>query len=650
MQACLRGESLVHLFEVLASSIRETSDTRITCGEQLAHSRSAPTPFPHDSTPTDPPGSRMTYEIGLLLLIAAATLTMLAWEKVSADVVALCMLLSLVLTGLLPVNQAFAGFSNDATIVILGLLLLTTALLRTGVIDAAGRAILRTFGAAPKRLIVVLTIAATTLSTFMSNTAATAFFLPVALGLAQRTRTSPARLLMPLAFASILASSISLISTSTNIVVSGVMQTYGMPPMSMFELAPVGLPIALAGLLYLHTIGKRLIPDRFARGEGESPGLQPFLAEILILPQSPLVGKTLAHSALGRDLDLKILRIIREDGEQVQPDGGTTLCARDLIIVEGSSEEILKIKDASGVEIKADVKLSDPHLTSEQLRFVEVILLPRSPLLGRTLKGFAFRESYDLQVIGIARHGETLFRKISELPLMVGDVLLVQGSVEKIARLESDGALRIIGTPGEHRAKLHKAPLAVGIFAVMLGLATFNVVSLPIAVMLGVAAIFLTRCISPEQAYRELEWKAIILIACMLSLGAAMEHTGSARYLASLIVSVLGEYGPHALLTAFFALTVALTQPMSNQAAAIVVLPVAIQTAVQLGLNPRTFTMMIAVAASCSFLTPLEPSCLMVYGPGRYRFMDFLKVGALLTLVVYLIAILLVPNLWPVRG
>jgi di/tricarboxylate transporter len=593
----------------------------------------------------------MNSQIALLLVIAGITLGLLAWEKIAPDVVALVMLLALVVTGLLPANQAFAGFSSDTVIVILGLLLLTAGLLRTGVIDLVGRAILRQTGTSSTRLVLVLTITATALSSFMSNTAATAFLLPIAFGFAQRARMSPAKLLMPLAFASILASSVTLFSTSTNIVVSGAMQSYQLAPLGMFELAPVGIPIALVGLLYLHTIGRRLIPDRFEADSADSPaGLRPYLSEIIIQPESPLVGNTLSTSVLGRDLDLKVLRIIRNKSEHLSPRADTVLHANDVLIVEGESDEILKVKDITGIEIKADVKLSDPKLTADELGFVEVLLLPRSSLIGRTLKGFGFRESYDLQVIGISRHGETFYRKISTIPLRVGDILLVQGSRQRIARLEGDQSFRVLGALGEHRPKLGHAPLAIAIFVAVLALATFEIVSMPVAVMLGAAAMFLTRCISSDQAYCEVEWKVIILIACMISLGAAMERTGTASYLAGLIVSHLGDLGPTALLSGFFVLTVLLTQPMSNQAAAIVVLPIAMQTAFQLDLNPRSFAVMIAVAASCSYITPLEPACLMVYGPGRYRFLDFVKVGALLTVLIYLIAIVLVPRLWPVAA
>jgi di/tricarboxylate transporter len=590
----------------------------------------------------------MTGEIALLLLIVAGCIVLFSWERVPPDVVALGLVLVLVFTGLLPAKLAFAGFGSDTVIMILGLLLLTAALMRTGVMDLAGSYILRFTGTSPIRLLLVIMIGSAAVGAFMSNTASTAFFLPIVIGLAARARISPSCFLLPLAFSSILTSSVTLISTSTNIVVSGLMTQYDLEPIGMFELAPVGIPILIVGLIYMLIVGRIWVKNRQQAASGDADGLRPFLSEIVILPSSQFVGKTLAESGLGRDLDLTVVRVIRDKHDYLAPSPDLRIHAGDVLLVEGRSEGILRIKDTAGVEIKADVKLSDPEIHAEDLHLVEVILLPRSPLIGRTLKGTRFRERFGVQVLGLNRHGENLRRKMSMVPLRVGDTLLVQGHRGNIAALEEEHAFRIIGTLHEKRPHRRRAPLAMGIFAGAILLATFKILPLHIAVILGSVAAFLTRCITPDEAYREVEWKAVILIGCMLALGTAMEKTGTAKYLAGLIVRSAGEAGPVWLLTGFFALTVLLTQPMSNQAAAIVVVPVAIQTALQLGLNPRTFAMMIAVAASCSYLTPLEPSCLMVYGPGRYRFRDFLKIGSVLTLLIYLIAILLVPRVWPV--
>lgn len=593
----------------------------------------------------------MTLSIGLVLFLTVLAMVLFTVEIIAADVVALALLLTLTLTGLVPAGQAFAGFGSDTVIVILGLLILTAALQRTGVMDLAGRAILRLTGDSPRRMIVVVVVASATLGAFMSNTASTAFFLPMVIGLARKVRMSPGKLLLPLAFAGIVSSSVTLISTSTNVVVSGILKDYRLPPMGMFELAPVGIPIAIVGVLYLLTVGYRLVPDRFS-GEDSSGGplgFRPYLSEIIILPDSPLAGKTLEAAGVGRDLDIRILRILRGKNESLWPGADVVIVPGDVLIVEGASEDILKIKDVPGIEIKADVKLSEPGLSPDELGLLEALILPRSELIGRTLKGYGFRERFGLQVLGISRHGETMLRKLSEIRFQIGDILLLQGHRDRLHTLEQADAVRVVGTPEEVRPRLKLAPVAIAIFVAVIALPTFKLVSLPVAVMLGVVAVFLTRCISSTEAYREVEWKAVILIASMLSLGVAMEQTGAAQYLAAKIVLWTSGVSPLAVLGAFFFLTVLLTQPMSNQAAAIVVLPVAMATAYQLQLNPRTFAMMIAVAASCSYLTPLEPACLMVYGPGRYRFRDFARVGVPLTLLIFAIAIMLVPRFWPLR-
>src|SRR5690554_4917889 len=273
-------------------------------------------------------------------------------ERMPADVVALGVMVVLVLTGLLPVELAFAGFGSEAVLMILGLLILTAALVRTGVVDLAGRALLRRTGNDPNSVLVSMMAAPAVLSTFMSNTASAAFFLPVAVTLARRARISVSQLLMPLAFATILASSVTLIATSTNIVVSGLMVQYGMAPIGMFELTPVGLPIMVLGLLYMFFIGRRMIPNR-ASGDENANGFQAntYLTETLILPGSPIAGKTLAESGLGRDLDLTVVRVIRGKSRYLAPQANLELEEGDVLLVEGERDEILKIKNKAGIDI-----------------------------------------------------------------------------------------------------------------------------------------------------------------------------------------------------------------------------------------------------------------------------------------------------------
>jgi di/tricarboxylate transporter len=340
---------------------------------------------------------------------------------------------------------------------------------------------------------------------------------------------------------------------------------------------------------------------------------------------------------------------VRNKETYLPPHSSTALQAGDVLLVEGMKENVLKIRDIAGIEIKADVPLSDPAAIGQDLALVEVILLPGHWLVGRSLRNVGFRQYHGLQVLGIHRKGRNINAKLSRVSLRVGDVLLVQGDRERILSMEQNHAFRVMGTVEERQLNTGRAAVSVALFAGVLVLGTLKVVPLTVAVLIGVVLMMLTRCITPEEAYNDMEWKAIVLIGSMLGLGVAMEQTGTAKYLAGLVVDWVGHLGPTSILAGFFAFTVLLTQPMSNQAAAVVIFPVAYQTAVQLGLNPRAFAMTIAVAASCSYLTPLEPSCLMVYGPGRYRFLDFVKVGLPLTAAILVLAVWLVPRIWPLR-
>jgi di/tricarboxylate transporter len=591
---------------------------------------------------------KMTISIILLLIILVVALLFFSFEWIPPDVTAIGVLVALIVFGLVPLDQAFSGFGSDTFILLMGLLIMTAALMRTGVVEVVGRILLQYTANHPGSLLPATMIAVAIMSTFINNTAAAAFFLPVILGLSQRAKFSASRLLMPMAFAAILSSSVTLVATSTNVVVSGLITQFGLEPIGMFELTPVGLPILIVGLLYMMFIGKRLVPERSSKNDvTESFDLRPYLAELRILPDSHLAGNTLAKSNIGRNYDLTVLAIIHEGKRKLNPPANTLLHEGDALLVEGASESILKIKDVSGIDIQADLKFSDEELKAEELHLAEVVLLPRSPFIGRTLKGLKMRERFDLQVVAINRRTGIVHSKIADTRLQLGDVLLVQGNRNQIKALQAENAFDVLGVLEVQRFNRKQAITVVGIFAGAFILGSLKIIALPVAMLLGALLVFVTRCITPDEAYRQVDWKVLILIGCMLALGVAMQTTGTAQYLADLLTRLVGNLNPIWLLTGFFALTVLLTQPMSNQAAAAVVIPVAVQTAIQLDLNPRTFAMMIAIAASTSYLTPLEPACLMVYGPGRYRFMDFLKVGGLLTVAVYLIAIILTPLLWP---
>ncbi len=590
----------------------------------------------------------MTPDIAICLAILVVAVGMFAWDRVPADVTALGVMLALIATGLLAPGKAFAGFGSDAVMMILGLLIMTAGLVNTGVVDWAGRMVFEFAGRNGAIFLPVIMVAVAVVSAFMSNTAATAFFIPLVLGYAAKTATSPSKYLLPLAFASILTSSVTLISTSTNVVVSDLLTRSQQPPIGMFEMAPVGIPIAVVGLLYLYFVGRHLIPARSDQKPSEKIGDRKYQGDVVVTEGGPLVGKTLGQAKIGDEAGLVVVKVLRGEetlrGEKKLAD--LELQAGDELIIEGQRADLLKIKDMGGLDFKADVHLADPADDAKAVTIVEGVLLPRSPLIGQSLRGLEFKERYGLQVLALHRAGRVP-KTISSARLRMGDVLLLQGSPENVKRLEQGNLFNIFGGVEAGRLNLARAPLAVAIFAGSIVAVTFNVVSLPVGALAGAFLMLLMRCIAADEAYRQVEWKALILIGALLSLGTAMESSGAGRYLATQLIGLIGSDGPYRLLTCFFLLTVALTQPMSNQAAAVVVLPIAVQTAAQLGADPRPFAMMVAVAASCSYLTPLEPSCLMVYGPGKYQFFDFFKVGLPLTVLIYLLAIVLVPLVWP---
>jgi di/tricarboxylate transporter len=510
------------------------------------------------------------------------------------------------------------------------------------------RLLLRATGQSPWRFLWLLMAAAGILSSFMSNTATTALFVPIALGVARRLKTSSALFLLPLAFASILSSSVSLIATSTNLVVSGMMQGLGLPEMGMFELTPVGIPILFLGIVYLGLFGWRLMPKRdYASLEDELKAAV-YLGEIVITPGSGFAGKTLAQSRLGEDYDLNVIRIARPDGRHVRARGDILLGEGDILLVEAPHEALLGIKALPGIELKPEAKLT--ALLDETLDtiVVEALVLPGSTLIGKTLKELRFRDRFGVIVLAIQHAGRTV-RKLSQVRLAVGDILLLQGPRSELAALQDMRAFRLIGEAETPAVSRGRAWLMAGIFAGALLAGILKIVPLPVAVLSGAVLMLASRTITPEAIYREIEWKVVILIACMLSVGAAMQTSGAGEFIGGWLENATSGWSPVSVLGCFFILTVILSQPMSNQAAAALVLPIAVATAMQMELNPRAFAMTVAVASSCSFLTPLEPSCLIVYGPGGYRFRDFFTVGLPLTLGILALTLLLVPMLWPLR-
>ncbi len=588
--------------------------------------------------------------IVILLLLLAVIL--FATERVPVDVVGLILIVALVITGVLTVGEAVGGFGDSIIVTIAGLFVLTGGLIKTGIVDLIGRRLHRIAGNNELLLTALIMVTAAASAAVLKNTTTTAMFLPVVIGLSQRTKIPASKLLMPLAFGAILGGSSTLIGTSTNLAVSGAIQRYGYAPFSLFELAPVGIIMVIIGIIYMLTLGRKMLPNRGNEGSfTEQYEIREYISELIVLPESRFVGQTLGEAAINARFDINVLGIVRSDYDRIAPSPEERLESGDLLIVEGSIDNILTVKNEVGIEIEADFRLNDGVLEGGSVELFEIMVLSDSRLAGQTLKMLNFRQLYDLTVLAINRHGDQFIKKLSDVQLQFGDVLLVQGNIRNLEPFVVDGEMLLLKDLSASTVRTEKRKWAIAAFALFLTLSLSKLVTgiefpLAIAILLGVLLLLATKTVRYSELYSLIDFRLLVLIACMMSFGVAMEKTGTDTYLAEMIVTYFAQYGGTAVLAGFFLMTVALTQPMSNQAAALVVLPVAIKTAIALGMNPRTFAIGITYAASFSFMTPLEPACVLVYTPGRYTFMDFVRIGTILTIIVFIVSILLVPVFW----
>lgn len=581
------------------------------------------------------------FVIGLLV----AALILFVTEKVSVDLVTLGLLAVLVLSGVLKVEEAFSGFSNDVIILLGSIFVIGAALRETGMLDAMGRILSRAMGGKPARLTAVMMAGVGGVSAFMNNTTVTAMFIGPVMGVARSMRIPPSRLLMPLAFASILGGTSTLIGTSTNIAVSGYLKKAGLGEMGMFEFTHVGLILLVAGIGYMIFIGVRQLRERDRGEEGEALAIREYLAEVVVLENSPLIGQEVYSSDFSV-LEFQVLKIVRH-GREVEAAPHERFGAGDIVLVAGKVENLIKIKKIEGIDILEDVNLRSSGVDMRDARVAEVVLTPKSSLVGRTLKEAHFRQRSGLSVLAIMRGDRSLVDHIGEIRLKAGDLLLLQGPFERFRTFEEQSEMVVITQHPFSEANRSKGVLVLVAFALAVAASSTGFVPTAIAMLLVALFAVLLRCLTLETAYENIDWRLLILIGGMTAFGIAMSRTGADALLANAVTGLLDPLGPTAVLAGFCLLAVLLTQPMSNAAAALVVLPVALQAAQNLQLSERAFAVGVMLSASISVLTPFEPSCILVYGPGKYRFSDFIKVGGCLTLVLLLIIVLLVPIFWP---
>ncbi|MBK0403934.1 SLC13 family permease [Adhaeribacter sp. BT258] len=584
-------------------------------------------------------------EITIVLSLLLLAIILFATEKFSVDIVTLVMLIVLVLTNIITPAEAYAGFSSDFIVILASVFVLGAALEDTGVLEFLIVKLVRVASKSTNLLLALVMLVAGAISAFMNNTTVTAMFVTPLVGVSRKAKISSSKILMPLAYASILGGTCTLIGTSTNVAVSGYLDKAGIEPIGLFEITPIGLILFAVGIIYMMTVGKKLLPKQTNQQDlAEEYNIQKYLTEILVMPASPLIGQNVFTSALANS-PFRTLNLIRGKNNFL-PDYQTVFQENDILLVEGSLEDLIKIKESKGIEIMADV-MAEKDLETKDIRLGELLVTVKSNIIGRTVREIDFMRRYGFAILAISRHGETLRSKINEIELRMGDLLLVQGAAERLATLRSSQNLTILDEFQPILFKKQKGLITICCFLLAILLGSLELVPLSVS-FLGAAVIsVITKCITTERAYQIIDWRLLILIGGMTAFGTAMENSGAASFLATGIVNLLQDWGTLGILAGFVVLTVFLTQPMSNAAAALVIVPVAIKTALALQVDPRSFAIAIMLAASVSLITPFEPSCILVYGPGKYKFSDFLKVGSGLTLILVALILGLVPFLWP---
>lgn len=581
------------------------------------------------------------------LLVAAVVL--FATEKISVDLVTLGILSLLVLSGILDVQEAFAGFGNEVIIMLGSIFIVGAALRDTGVLDSLGHLLAKVTGGRPRRVVSVMMGGVGAISAFMNNTTVTAMFLGPVIGMARRLKISPSRLLMPLSFASILGGTCTLIGTSTNVAVSGAMKHRGLEEIGMFEITPIGIAIFVAGIGYLIFIGMKWVPERDKAEHQELSGqIREYFSEVVILPGSPLIGQAPFNSDFSV-LEFQVVKVSRQEVELlVGPQ--TVFEEGDEVLIAGKVQDLMKVKKIEGIDIREDVQLRRSGVDTSGASVAEVVLTPRSHLVGQTLRSSDFRRRTGLSVLALLRGDRTLSKHMADVVLQAGDLLLIQGTYERFRQFEQEAEMVVI-TEHQYSAAAKQRGFALLLcFALAVTASSFDWLPASIAFLLTALIALATRCISLDTAYENIDWRLLILIGGMTAFGTAMAKSGADQLLAGLVTDLMSPYGALTVMAGFCVLTVLLTQPMSNAASALVVLPIALQSAENLGVDPRAFGIAVMLSASISVLTPFEPSCILVYGPGKYRFSDFIKVGSGLTVVTLTVIIGLVPVFWPLRG
>ncbi|KZX46771.1 SLC13 family permease [Haloarcula sp. K1] len=613
--------------------------------------------------------------------VIVAALVLFATEALPVDVTAIAVMVALMLAepvtvlaadigllaepvyvlhqpgdGLSPLDRGLSGFASTATITVLAMFILSDGVQRTGIVQILGAKIASLTGDSETKQLGATVGLVAPISGFINNTAAVAILLPMVTDIAHKGKLSPSKLLLPLSYASMFGGMLTLIGTSTNILASQLSAELIGRPFSMFEFTQLGIIVTIIGTIYLLTVGRYLVPSRIPAEEDLTREFEmgEYLTEVVVREDSPLIGQTVEEALRVSEFDVDIVQLVREKRTFLEPFGQKAIQAGDVFAVRTDRDTLVDLLDVEGLDVIPEVEVDDAELetATERKNLVEVVVAPGSSLIGETLVSTSFRQRYDATVLAL-RHGQELYRqRMDHVTLRIGDTLLVQATPDSIDRLNRNNDFIVAQEVERPDFRQSKIPVAVGIVAAVVGVAALTPIHIVISALGGALAMVLTGCLRPPELYDAVQWDVIFLLAGVIPLGIALQETGGADLLAELFVMGAGSVltaggGLAVVLGLMYLVTALLTNIISNNASVVLMIPVAIETARQLNANAFAFVLAVTFAASTAFMTPVGyQTNLLVYGPGGYRFADYLKVGAPLQAVFAVATTLGIAYFW----
>ena len=585
----------------------------------------------------------------ILLGIIAFTILAFAREWMTMDAVALTCLGLLLALDLVTVEEAVSGFSNSAVITVMMMFVLSGGLVQSGLITKLGYRIAE-FGGGTRRMAALLLLVVTGVSSaFINNTAAVSVLMPVAIHLARHFKFSPSKILLPLSYMAIIGGTCTLLGTSTNLLVSSLAAEHGKAEFTVFEFLTLGSILFVVGLAYYAFFLGRYLPSRsIISSLTRKYHITGFLTEVRVPANSKLIGRTVLDEHVSERFYLNVLEVIRGKQKITSDLRNTALLEGDVLLVRGNVEDIVAFRERYGLLLLTDIKLTDADLSDRNTILAEIQIAPVSRLVGSTIKEINFRKRFGSFVLGINSTGHMIRDKLALIPLKAWDTLLVFGPRSRVEALDgTDDFVRLSETEVKLRLS-NRWWISSALIPIVVLSAAVGWMPILKAAILGVVVLLVTRCVTMQQAYRSIDWAVIFLLAAILPLGRAMENTGLAASIGSFVSQTGAAYGPTVLLSVLYFATSLLTSAFSNNAAAVLMVPIAFTAAAELGIDPKPLLMAVTYAASASFMTPMSyQTNAMVFGPGNYKFIDYVRYGAPLNVIFWILATILIPILWP---